>query len=37
MSDTAPLSLPDAARQLGTSVRALRHAIRTGTIPAPRT
>ncbi len=35
MSDTSTLGLPDAARHLGVSVRVLRHAIRTGKIPAP--
>ena len=35
MSDTPVLGLPEAARHLGVSVRALRHAIRTGALPAP--
>ena len=35
MSDTASLSLPEAARRLGVSVRVLRQAIRAGRIPAP--
>ncbi|MEI7714072.1 MAG: hypothetical protein WCI94_21740 [Rhodospirillales bacterium] len=35
MSDTSPIGLPDAARGLGVSLRILRHAIRTGKIPAP--
>ena len=35
MSETAPLSLPDAARHLGVSLRVLRQAIRAGRIPAP--
>ncbi len=35
MSDTAPLSLPDAARHFGVSIRALRAAIRAGTLPRP--
>lgn len=30
----APLSLPQAARQFGVSVRTLRHAIRTGKLQA---
>ena len=35
MSDTSTLSLPEAARHLGVSVRSLRGAIRAGKIPAP--
>ncbi len=35
MSDTSTIGLPDAARGLGVSLRVLRHAIRTGKIPAP--
>lgn len=35
MTDTTTLGLPDAARRLGVSLRVLRHAIRTGKIPAP--
>ena len=35
MSDTSTLGLQDAARRLGVSVRVLRHAIRTGKVPAP--
>ena len=35
MSDTTPLGFPAAAQTLGVSVRALRQAIRTGTLPAP--
>ena len=35
MSETPTLGLPDAAHHLGTSVRVLRRAIRTGRIPAP--
>lgn len=35
MSDIASLSLPEAARRLGVSVRVLRRAIRTGKVPAP--
>jgi hypothetical protein len=35
MSDTSIIGLPDAARGLGVSLRVLRHAIRTGKIPAP--
>ena len=31
------LTLPEAARHFGVSLRALRHAIRTGAIPAPQT
>ncbi len=34
MSDTPTLGLCEAARHLGVSVRALRHAIRVGTLPA---
>ena len=35
MTDPAPRSLPEAARQLGVSLRVLRGAIRKGVIPAP--
>ena len=35
MNDTAQFGLPAAASRLGVSLPALRHAIRTGTIPAP--
>ncbi len=35
MSDTAPIGLPDAARQLGVPLHTLRRAIRSGRIPAP--
>ncbi len=35
MSDTATMSLPEAARRLGVSVRVLRRAIRMGKVPAP--
>jgi hypothetical protein len=35
MNDTATIGFPDAARSLGVSLRVLRHAIRTGKIPAP--
>lgn len=35
MTDTSTLSLPQAARRLGVSVRVLRRAIRTGKVPAP--
>ncbi len=35
MTETSTLGFPDAARRLGVSVRALRHAIRAGKIPAP--
>ena len=35
MTDTSTLGLPEAARGLGVSLRVLRHAIRTGKIPAP--
>ncbi len=35
MSDTSPMGLPEAARQLGVSIRVLRRAMRAGTIPAP--
>jgi hypothetical protein len=35
MSDTSQLGLPDAARHFGVPLRVLRHAIRTGKIPAP--
>jgi hypothetical protein len=35
MNDTVTIGFPDAARSLGVSLRVLRHAIRTGKIPAP--
>jgi len=35
MNDTAKFGFPDAARSLGVSLRVLRHAVRTGKIPAP--
>jgi len=35
MTDTVNFGFPEAARQLGVSIRVLRHAIRTGKIPAP--
>jgi hypothetical protein len=35
MNDTSTFGFPEAARQLGVSLRVLRHAIRTGKIPAP--
>lgn len=35
MTDTAALGFPAAARRLGVPVRVLRHAIRTGKLPAP--
>ncbi len=35
MSDTSPIGFPEAARRLGVPLRVLRHAIRTGKIPAP--
>jgi hypothetical protein len=35
MNDTSNLGFPAAARQLGVSLRVLRHAIRTGKIAAP--
>ena len=35
MTTTSGLSLPEAARQLGVPVRALRYGIRTGKLPAP--
>ncbi len=35
MTDTSPLGLPEAARRLGVPVRVLRHAMRTGKVPAP--
>jgi hypothetical protein len=35
MTDTAKLGLPAAASCLGVKLRVLRHAIRTGKIPAP--
>ena len=35
MNDTAQFGLPGAASRLGVSLPALRHAIRTGKIPAP--
>lgn len=35
MSDTSTIGFPEAARRLGVPVRVLRHAIRTGKIPAP--
>ncbi len=35
MSDTATLSLPQAARRLGVSVRVLRRAMRLGKVPSP--
>lgn len=31
----ATLTLPEAARQLGTSVRIMKHAIRSGKLPGP--
>lgn len=37
MTDVAPKTLPEAARQLGLSPRALRHAIRAGHVPGPAT
>jgi hypothetical protein len=35
MSDSSTLGLPEAARRFGVPVRVLRHAIRTGKLPAP--
>jgi hypothetical protein len=35
MNDTSNFGFPEAARQLGVSLRVLRHAIRAGKIPAP--
>jgi aryl-alcohol dehydrogenase-like predicted oxidoreductase len=35
MNDTANIGFPEAARQLGVSLRVLRHAIRAGKISAP--
>jgi hypothetical protein len=35
MTETSHLGFPEAARQLGVSLRVLRHAIRTGAIAAP--
>jgi hypothetical protein len=35
MTDTTTLGFPEAARRLGVPLRVLRHAIRTGSIPAP--
>ncbi len=35
MSDASPLGLQEAATRLGIPVRVLRHAIRTGALPAP--
>jgi len=35
MSDAATLGFPEAARRLGVPLRVLRHAIRSGKIPAP--
>ena len=35
MNDTSTLGFPEAARQLGVSLRVLRRAIRAGKIPAP--
>jgi len=35
MNDTSNFGFPAAARQLGVSLRVLRHAIRTGKIAAP--
>ena len=35
MSDTGFLDFPQAARRLGVSLRLLRHAIRSGRVPAP--
>ena len=35
MNDTSNFGFPEAARQLGVSLRVLRHAIRTGKIAAP--
>lgn len=35
MSGTSTIGLPEAASKLGVSLRVLRHAIRSGKIPAP--
>ena len=35
MSTSDTISLPEAARHLGVSVRALRHAMRAGKLPSP--
>lgn len=35
MNDTTTFGLPEAARQLGVSIRVLRRAIRAGRVPAP--
>ena len=35
MNDTVDFGFPEAARQLGVSIRVLRRAIRAGKIPAP--
>ena len=35
MTDTSNFGFPEAARQLGVSLRVLRHAIRAGKIAAP--
>jgi len=35
MNDITKFGFPEAARQLGVSLRVLRHAIRTGKISAP--
>jgi hypothetical protein len=35
MNDTSNFGFPEAARQLGVSLRVLHHAIRAGKIPAP--
>jgi hypothetical protein len=35
MNDTSNFGFPEAARQLGVSLRVLRHAIRTGKVAAP--
>ena len=35
MNDTTKFGFPEAARQLGVSLRVLRHAIRAGKISAP--
>ncbi len=35
MSDTTNVSFPQAARRIGVTTRVLRHAIRSGSVPAP--
>ena len=35
MSNSAPIGLPEAARQLGVSLRTLRQVMRSGHVPSP--